>query len=150
MRRIGNLVAIHDEPERAVRRGERALGDALDDALGAAAIVDEVGDRADQQAVLLREHLEVRHARHRAVVAHDLADDRRRRESGEAREVAAGFGVAGAHQHAAGLRHHREDVPRLHEVAGLRLGCDRGVHGARAVGRGNARGHALAPLRSTP
>ena len=125
MRRVGDLVAIDDEPERAVRRVERPLGDALDDALGAAAIVDEVGDRADHEAVVAREDLEVGHARHRAVVAHDFADDRRRREAGQPREVAARLGVAGAHQHAARLRHHGKDVARLHEVARAGLGGHR-------------------------
>ena len=39
-------------------------------------------------------------------------------EPGHAREVAAGLGVAGAHEHAAVLRLQREDVPGLHEVGG--------------------------------
>ena len=49
------LVAVDDQPERAVQRRERPLGDALDQPLGAAAVVDEVGDRADLEAVLPRE-----------------------------------------------------------------------------------------------
>ena len=51
MRRVGELVAIDDEAERAVRRRERPLGDALDQPLGAAPVLDEVGDRADLEAV---------------------------------------------------------------------------------------------------
>ena len=51
MRRVGELVAIDDEPERAVRRRERPLGDALDQPLGAAPVRDEIGDRADLEAV---------------------------------------------------------------------------------------------------
>ena len=39
--------------------------------------------------------------RHAAVLVHDLADHRRRRQAGEAREVDAALGLAGAHQHAA-------------------------------------------------
>ena len=56
-----------------------------------------------QQAVLLGELLEVGHARHRAVVAHDLADDAGGLEPGEAREIDRALGLPGAHQHAAAL-----------------------------------------------
>jgi hypothetical protein len=42
-----------------VRRRDRPLGDALDQLLGAAAVMDEVGDRADLEAVLVGEALEV-------------------------------------------------------------------------------------------
>jgi hypothetical protein len=41
VRRIRELVAIDDQAERAVRRVERTLGDALDDAFGSAAVMDE-------------------------------------------------------------------------------------------------------------
>ena len=40
---------------------------------------------------------------------------------GEAREVAARFGVTGTRQHAAGLRDQRKDVARLHDVVGPRV-----------------------------
>ena len=125
MRRVGQLVAIDDEPERAVLRGERALGDALDQPLGAAAVVDQVGDRADLQAVLGGEDLEIGQPRHRAVVVHDLAQHRRRREAGEPREVAARLGVPGARQHAARLRDQRKHVARLHDVLGPRVRAPR-------------------------
>ena len=64
---------------------------------------------------------QVRQARHRAVVAHDLAQHRRGRQAREAREVAARLGVPGAHQHAAGLRDEREHVARLDDVGRLRI-----------------------------
>ena len=55
-----------------------------------------------------------RHAcRRRCMISHSTAAGV---EAGEAREVAAGLGVAGAHQHAARLRDQREDVARLHDV----------------------------------
>ena len=94
----------------------------------------------------MREREQVGQPRHRAVVLHDLADHRRRRESREARQVAAGLGVPGAHQHAARLRHQREDVAGLHDVGGLRVRRDRRAHGARAVGGGDAGGDALGGL----
>ena len=83
---------------------------------------------------------------HGAVVVHDLADHRGGFEPGDAGQVAAGFGVAGADQHAARLlRHHREDVAGLTMSAALawRHG---GLHGARAVGGGDAGGDALGGL----
>ena len=89
---------------------------------------------------------QVGQARHRAVVVHDLAQHRGRREAGEPREVAAGLGVAGAHQHAAGLRDQRKHVARLHDVLGraLRRGGD--LDGQRAVVRRDAGGDALGGL----
>ncbi len=64
---------------------------------------------------------QIRQPRHGAVVAHDLAQHRGGREAGEARQVAARFGVAGAHQHAAGMRDQRKDMAGLHDVLGLRV-----------------------------
>ena len=54
--------------------------------------------------------LEVGHARHVAVLAHDLADDARGREAGEAREVDGALGLAGAHEDAP-LRARAERAP---------------------------------------
>ena len=85
VRRVGQLVAVDDEAERAVLGRERSFGDTLDQRLGPAAMVDQIGDGADLEPVRLREHDEIGQARHRAVVLHDLADHRRRREPGKAR-----------------------------------------------------------------
>jgi hypothetical protein len=65
-----------------------------------------------------RKLLQVGAARHRAVLVQDLDDHRRRRESGEARQVAARFRVPGARQHAARLRHQRKHVPGLAQILG--------------------------------
>ena len=64
--------------------------------LAATAITDEIGDRDDDELVLVREALEVGQARHRAVVVHDLREHARGLEAGEAGEVDGGLGVAGA------------------------------------------------------
>ncbi len=84
--------------------------------------------------------------RHGAVVLEDLADHRRRLAAGQVGEVAAGLGVAGAHQHAAVLRHQREDVAGLDDVGGLRALRHRRLHGAGAVVRRDAGGDALGRL----
>src|SRR5690606_8799264 len=101
------------------------LLEAADQALGLQAIGDQVRDREDAQAVLLRELLEVRHARHRAVVLDDLADDGGRVEPRHAREVDRALRLASAHQHAAAPGLQREHVPGHDDVVGLRLRVDR-------------------------
>ena len=88
----------------------------LDDLVVPQAVADQVLDGADLEAVALGEGDQVRHARHGAVVVHDLADDAGRVEAGEAREIDAGLGMAGAHQHAALARDQREDVARRDDV----------------------------------
>ena len=103
------FVAVH--AERAELGLDRLLGDALDRALLVEAIADQVGDRADLELVPLRERLQIRTPRHRAVVVQDLDDDRRRLEPGESRQVAARLGVAGAREHAARLRHDGKMCP---------------------------------------
>ena len=55
---------------------------------------------------------------HRAVVAHDLADDPHWPAAGEAREIDRRLRVAGTLQHSAALRAQWEDVSRLDEVIG--------------------------------
>ena len=64
----------------------------------------------------LAEFDELRHAGHGAVFTHDFADDAGRSESGDAREVHGGFGLAGADEHAAVARAQREDVAGAREV----------------------------------
>jgi hypothetical protein len=103
MRRIGDLVAIHDEPKGPVHRCERALGDAFDEALGAAAILNQVGDGSDPEPVLRREAFEVGQTRHRPVGVHDLAEYGTRREPCELGEVAARLSMPCAHENPTGL-----------------------------------------------
>ena len=64
----------------------------------------------------------VGHARHGAVIVHDLADDAGGIETGEPGEVDGGFGVTGAHQHAAFARDQREDMARRHDVLDALVG----------------------------
>ena len=89
------------------------------------------------------ERLEVRQARHAAVVAHDLADDAGGREAGEARQVDDALGLPGAHQHAAVARAQREDVAGRHDVGRAGVGPDRGADGRGAIGRRDAAADAV-------
>ena len=138
-------------------RGELAEGgvqaagtDFLHQAFVAAAVFDQVGNGADLQAVFGREQLQVRQAGHGAVVFHDLADHRRRAAAGHGGEVAAGFGVTRAHEHAAFDRLQREDVAGLHQVVRACVGGHRGLHGAARGRRRKCRWSHLPRLRSTP
>jgi hypothetical protein len=152
-RLVGPHVALHEDEmlvlvdvgaidERAelaaVARVERRLGDAVDERLVPAAIADQVRDRRDRQAVLARELLEVRQARHAAVLVHDLADDAGGREAGEAGHVDDALGLPGAHEHAAVPRAEREHVAGRHDVVRARRPANRGADRRGAVDRRDA------------
>ena len=101
-----------------------------------AAVADEVGDRDEQQVVLGRERLQLGHARHRAVVVHDLAEHAGGVQPGHAGQVDRGLGVTGPLEHAALAVAQREDVTGPGEVVGPGGGVEDGVHGG---GRGRRR-----------
>ena len=138
--------AVADHVELAVLGRQVRLGDALDELLGAPAVLDQVGDRDHLQAVALAVRDQVLDPRHRAVVVHDLADHRGRDQARETREVDARLGLPGALEHAAGACLEREDVPGLHQVVGLRARVDRDLDRVGAVVGGDARRDALAGL----
>ena len=127
----------------AVDRGLRHL---LDDLVVAQPVADQVLDGADLEPVALGEGDEVGHARHGAVVVHDLADDAGGVEAGQPREIDAGFRMPGPHQHAALARDQREDVAGRDDVVEVLGRVDGRGDGARAVVRGDAGGDALARL----
>ena len=127
-------VAEGDEVELAKFGGQLALGHLLDRGLVLVAVLDKVGDGAELDAVLLGEHLQIRTARHGAIFVEDLDDDGGRLETGQTGQIAARFGVAGTGQHAAILRHQREDVARLHQISRLGIGRHSGLHGHRTIG----------------
>ena len=84
------------------------------------AVANHLRDGQHLQPMGGAEALQVGHARHGAVVVHDLADDAGRDEAGHARQVDGGFGLAGAHQHAAFARAQRKDVAGTRQVG---CGC---------------------------
>ena len=113
VRLAADAIAIGDEPESAVHRVDIAVRDAHHEGLGPAAVLDEVGDGADLQAMLRREFDEIGQPRHLPVLLQDLANHRRRRKLGEAREIAPRFGVPGTNEHPACLRHQRKYMAGL-------------------------------------
>jgi hypothetical protein len=107
---------------------------------------DEVGDRADLEAVQLGEGHEVRQAGHGAIWLHDLADHRRRGATGQARQIHRRFGMTGPDQHAAIASPQRKDVARHHDVFGAGLKGGGHGDGAGAVGGADAGGDAFPRL----
>ena len=70
-------VVIGHHPERPIHGLQRAFRASFDQRFSAAAMLDQVGDGADFQAVPVGELDQVRQARHLAVILEDLADHRR-------------------------------------------------------------------------
>ena len=126
--------------------GSLTDADALDEFLVPAPVLDQVGDRDHLEAVALAVADQVLDPRHRAVLVHDLADDARRREAREPRQVDGCLGLPGALEHAAGAGAQREDVSGLDEVVGGRGGIDGDLDRAGAVVRGDPGGDAFARL----
>ena len=129
--------------EFAIGSQKGAAAFALHQRIDAAAVRNQVGDGANFEAVFGGKQLQIGQARHGAVVFHDLADHRSWRATRHGGQVAAGFGVAGAHQYPAVHRLQGEDVAGLHQVASHRARRYGGLHGARAVGSGYAGGYPL-------
>jgi hypothetical protein len=146
MRAAGGRIAVSDHAEPAVHGFDRAIGEAPHDRFVRAAVMDQVGDRADLQVVLRGELEQVGQPRHRAVVLHDLAQHCRRREAREPREIAAGLGMPGAHQHAARLGDQRKHMAGLHDVGGFAPLAAATLDRQRTVVRGDAGRNALGGL----
>ena len=119
----------------ALRGGQAATAHALNQGFIAAAVFDQIGNRADFQAVFARKNFQVGQARHAAVVVHDFADHRGRRQARHHRQITARFGVPCAHEHAAVLGLKWKNMARLHQVGRHRVARYGGLHGARTVGR---------------
>ncbi|KAF1053240.1 MAG: hypothetical protein GAK43_01527 [Stenotrophomonas maltophilia] len=139
-------ITVGDQVEAAQLGVQRLLGHALDGALVDQAVVDQLGDGADLDAVLAGELFQLRAAGHAAVVVHHLTDHPGGLETGHARQVAGSFGVAGTGQHATGLGHQRENVPGADDIGSHGILGGGGLHGAGAVGGGDTGGHAFGGL----
>ena len=94
-------------------------GVSVDLTLGAAAVGDQVCNGADFQAMFGSELLQVRQARHRAVVFHDFAYHRRRCIPSHGGQITTCLGVAGPHQHTAINGLQGKHMAGLHQIAGL-------------------------------
>lgn len=112
------VVDVAVDLEIAVFRRHLGDGFADDVFVVAAAVVLEIVDGDEFQAVFVGDFPEVRRAHHRAVVCHDFAAQADLFESGQAHEVDRGFRVAVAGQDAAAFGDEGEVVARTAEVFG--------------------------------
>ena len=86
---------------------------------------------------------DLRPAHHRAVVIDQFGDDADRRQAGKLAEIDRGFGVAGAHQHAAFARNQRKDMAGAQEIRCSDIAVGKVAHRQRAVVGRNAGGRAV-------
>ena len=143
MQVMGDAVAIGHQMERAELGFDIAFVNALHRVFGGQAVGDEVGDGTHLQAMLTREHFQLRTSRHAAVGVQHFHQDTGRFQPRQHRQVTCRFGVAGAGQYPTRLRNQRENMAWLTQVSGLGIGAHGGAHGMGAVVGGNTGGDAL-------
>ena len=106
--------------------------------LGAAAVLDELGDGAGFESVFFLIRAEFSNTGHGAVIVHDFADDTCGGKSGESGEIDGSLSVTGAAQGAAWHGLERENVAGLHEGIGTDGGVSEQLDRAGSIGRGDA------------
>ena len=91
--------------------------------------------------MLLREALELRASRRRAILTEDLADDAGRGESGEAGKVDRRLGVTDPLEHTSFPGAQRKDVPAVAQIRARRGGIDGDANRCRTILRADASRH---------
>src|SRR5262249_286463 len=135
-----DVARVGDHAEIAKVRRKSGFGYAANVSLMLHAVANQIRDREHFQIVFVAEFTKLRHARHRAVLAHDFADDACGLQAGDASEVYTGFGLTCANKDAAVARPKREDVAGTREVLRLCFRINSGEDGDGAVGSANAGG----------
>ena len=102
---------------------------------GAAAMRDQIRNGAKLQPMMLREGHQIRHARHGAVIIHDLADHTGGIEPRKTREIHCRFRMPRAHQRATFARHQRKHMAGGDDMLPPQFGVDRNGHSPRTVSR---------------
>src|SRR4051794_25179111 len=100
---------------------------------GALAVLHDVCDRRHRDAVFLREHLEIREPRGRAVVVQHFADHCNGRAAGETGEIDRRFGMTAAFDHTALACPQRKHVAGAHEVLGPGVGVENVANSERTI-----------------
>ena len=113
----------------------------LDQFFPGATVFDQGLNGADLQAVLVCEIDQFGQPRHRAVIAHDLADHADGPAAAQFHQVHRRFRVAGALQHAARLGAQGKDMPRLHHIFRHRGRVRHDLNGARPIRGADAGGN---------
>ena len=153
MLKPGQPAPVHRQLERSMIRRQVHRLDLLDQRMirtlsarllrlrlaARAAKRDEIGNRHELERMAPSEGANVIHARHRAVILHDLAAETDLLEAGEATEVDRGLGVSRPLEDAAFAGLEREHVPGTAEVLRLRPVLHRREGRHRAFRGGDAR-----------
>src|SRR5579884_3855321 len=105
----------------------------FDETFSLQAVANEVGYGDHLEAVAGAEGDEFGHAGHGAIRVHDFADHTAGLEAGEAGQIDGGFGLAGAHQYAAGTRAEREHMAGARQILRLAARIDGDPDGVGAV-----------------
>ncbi|MNL08952.1 hypothetical protein D3C87_1296960 [compost metagenome] len=136
---VGVLIGGH--LELTVAGMQRIFAAALDRAFMQDAIVDQVGNGADPQAMPLGEVMQLGATGQLAVLVENAHQGCRRLQPRQSRQVASGLDMTGPLHHATGQGLHREDMPRLHQVRRYAGRVDRHLDRPRPVCRRDPRGH---------
>ena len=115
----------------------------MDEPFALQAVFDELLDRAHAKAVGLAELFEIVSTCHLSIFAHDLDDQRRRMQPGEARKIKTPFGLSGAHKHAPIPSAERVDMSWADKIIGASRGVDSKSDGLCAIRGGDSRPHAM-------
>ena len=138
-----NKAAVGHRGEFAVPRGDARLRHALNQPLMPPPVGDYVRHAHNLDAMLLRERLQLRHARHRAVVRHYFADDARGLQPRQPRQIHHRLSLPGALENAALHIAQREYVAWPRQILRQRLRIYQRLDGRRAVVRRYAGGRAF-------
>lgn len=131
---IGNVVLVGSKVESAVNGIDVFLVDHFDGCVVQVAVVDQVRDGANLDAMFFSKFFQLRALGHSAVFIHDLDNDSGGFVTGHTRKIATGFRMTGAGQDTAWLRDNREDMTGLDNIVGCGVfGCG-GVNRFRPVG----------------
>ena len=118
----------------------------MDQRVVAQPVLDQIGDRGDLEAVTFGKMLKVGKAGHRAVVAHDLANDARGLQPRKAREIHGSLGLSRAYEHAALSGDEWKNVSGSDDVLRSRAIANRRENRCGPVRRRLAMGEAVAGI----
>ena len=141
---VVHVAGVSDHTEIAEASGQDGFRDATDVTFMLHSVADEVRDREHFQIMFLTKFNELWHAGHGAVFIHDFADDAGGAHPGDAGEVHARFGLAGADEDAALARAQWKDMAGAREILRPGLGIDGREDGDGAIGGADAGGNAKA------
>src|SRR5687768_14170112 len=116
-----HIVSVADDAPHPGLGGESRFGNAMHQTLGLKPVRDELRDGDEGETVFMRETIELRPPRARAVFAQDLADYTGGCEPGEASQIDSRLGMSHPLKHSAFARAQRGYVAGTAQIRGNRL-----------------------------